>query len=500
MAGTSIATVKNLASRLIDILGGPARVQVIVLLAAVLGLDAADKGTLSAVSDALKQEFHTSNTEVGLLFAVVSFTGAFTALPFGVLVDRINRRNVLVATILLWALAMASSGFATSYVFLLATRLGLAAVTAAAWPCVASMTGDFFPARERGQIFGWIISGELVGAGIGFLVSGEVSSFTDWRWAFFTMAMPPIILAWIVWRFLPEPARGSQSWLEPGERNPEAAAEPDRHPEGEGSDEAVSPQVAEKAKYDYGIEPRPGMVLCKDPTRLGWFRAMWYLLRIPTYDLLIVASSLAYYFFAGIRSFAMIYFTRHYGLSRSSLAALAIVFGIGAIIGLVMGGRISERLIAKGYISARIVVPAIALISSVPLFGFGIWTTSWWIGTILMTAGAALLAGAIAPIDAARLDIIHPRLWGRAEAGRMTLRSVLEGGAPLLFGAVSGWLGGGNKGLEWTFLLMLIPTILAAAVVFPGRLTYPRDVVTAAESVKATAAEERETQPEGSRG
>ena len=422
MAGT-IATLEGLAERLVQKAGGRARVQVIVLLAAVLGLDAADKGTLSAVSDALKQQFHIGNTEVGLLFAVVSFTGALTTLPFGVLVDRINRRNVLAITILLWALAMATSGFATSYIFLLVTRLALAAVTAAAWPCVASMTGDFFPARGRGQIFGWIISGELVGAGIGFLVSAEVSSFTDWRWAFFTMALPPIFLAWLIWRFLPEPTRGAQSWLEPGERDPEAASRPAQHPEEEEAEAAVAPQVAQKARYDYGVKPRGQLVLHQDPTRLGWLRAMYYLLRIPSYDLLIVASSLAYYFFAGIRSFAMIYFTAHYGLSRGSVAALAIIFGIGAIVGLLLGGWLSRRLLDKGYINARIVVPAVALLSSVPFFFGGIWTRSWWLGTILMTIGAAALAGAIAPIDAARLDIIHPRIWGRAEAGRMSLRS-----------------------------------------------------------------------------
>ncbi|HVC30687.1 MAG TPA: hypothetical protein VND24_05830 [Steroidobacteraceae bacterium] len=40
--------------------------------------------------------------------------------------------------------------------------------------------------------------------------------------------------------------------------------------------------------------------------------------------------------------------------------------------------------------------------------------------------------------DTARLDVVHPRMWGRAEAGRMALRSAFEGGAPLLFGAMSG--------------------------------------------------------------
>ena len=75
----------------------------------------------------------------------------------------------------------------------------------------------------------------------------------------------------------------------------------------------------------------------------------------------------------------------------------------------------------------------------------------------------------------------------------MALRSAFEGGAPLLFGAMSGWLGGGGQGLMWTFLLMLFPMLLAGCVVVPGLRTYPRDVATAAASAEATSAEERDS-------
>jgi hypothetical protein len=137
-------------------------------------------------------------------------------------------------------------------------------------------------------------------------------------------------------------------------------------------------------------------------------------------------------------------------------------------------------------LNIRIIQPAIALFISVPFLGFGIWTTNVWLGIILLTCGTFALAAAVAPIDAARLDIIQPRLWGRAEAGRTALRTTFEGGAPLLFGAVSVWLGGGSNGLMWTFLLMLFPMLLAAFLVLPGMRTYPRDVATAAASVEAT--------------
>ena len=64
---------------------------------------------------------------------------------------------------------------------------------------------------------------------------------------------------------------------------------------------------------------------------------------------------------------------------------------------------------------------------------------------------------------------------------------MFEGAAPLLFGAVSRWLGGGDTALMWTFLIMLIPTASAGFFVWPVRRAYPRDVATTAESVKAVA-------------
>jgi len=160
---------------------------------------------------------------------------------------------------------------------------------------------------------------------------------------------------------------------------------------------------------------------------------------------------------------------------------------LGALIGVVAGGHFSEWLRRRGRIDARILVPAVALFLSVPFLGGGIWTANPWLGTALMTLGAAMLAAAIAPIDAARLDIIHPRMWGRGESGRMALRLAFEGSAPLLFGAMSGWLGGGEKGLMLTFLLMLTPMLMASLVAVPARRTYPRGVATAAASVEATA-------------
>jgi hypothetical protein len=106
--------------------------------------------------------------------------------------------------------------------------------------------------------------------------------------------------------------------------------------------------------------------------------------------------------------------------------------------------------------------------------------------------------------NAARLDIVHSRLWGTAEAVRTTLVSISTGLAPLMFGLVSTKLGGEGGGpvgageiapgaataLQHTFLIMLVALVIAGALILcVATRTYPRDVATAmaAESVTATA-------------
>jgi len=181
----------------------------------------------------------------------------------------------------------------------------------------------------------------------------------------------------------------------------------------------------------------------------------------------------------------MIYMAPHYHLSRGAVSALVFVLGIGALVGVSGGGRLAEHLLRRGYLKVRIVLPAAALLAAVPALGVGVFVRSPWVGVPFLTVAATLLAAAIPPIDAARLDIVPAPLWGRGEAGRMALRSMLEGGAPLLFAAMSGWLGGGENGLQWTFLIMLTPMLAASGLGWWARGNYPRDVATAAASAKA---------------
>ena len=116
------------------------------------------------------------------------------------------------------------SATAADFTELLWTRLFLGAVTASAGPMVASLVGDWFGSWERGRIYGVILAGEYLGAGVGFAVTGNVAALS-WRAAFVILALPAFALALVVWR-LREPERGGKGVLA-HDSKPPPVSEPD---------------------------------------------------------------------------------------------------------------------------------------------------------------------------------------------------------------------------------------------------------------------------------
>src|ERR1700678_2265994 len=158
--------------QVVEVVGGPARARVITLFAGVLALSSAQIATVGAVAPQLERSLHIGNTKIGLLNSVALLVGGVAVVPVGLLV-----------------------AVAHSYSSLLLTRVGLGAVAATAGPAIASLTGDYFPSRERGRIYGYILSGEIIGTAVGFMVSGTLASVFSWRVAFAVLAIPSLFLA-----------------------------------------------------------------------------------------------------------------------------------------------------------------------------------------------------------------------------------------------------------------------------------------------------------------
>ena len=464
--------------RLDELLGGSERRQVIVVLACVLGLSGADMATVGASATELRHGLHITNTDIGLLVTVSSLVAAVASLPFGVLADRTRRTRVLGAAIVLWGAAMIWSAAAGDFQELLLARLFLGAVTAAAGPFVASLVGDYFTGSERGRVYGFILTGELLGAGFGFAVTGDIAALS-WRAAFVILALPAFALAWFVSR-LPEPRRGGAGFLVP-DRDEEIEwvdVGPGGVPAGShGTD-------AQRLARERGVRPDPDLVLGVDARRMRLWAAARYVLRVRTNVVLIAASSCGYYFLAGVETFGSEFREgpvpcRPGGREPAPARDRR------------RGGRRRparrrprrraaappppertdrhQRLRGLGgrrAVSPRSPHPQPARRPAVPR----------------LRRSGALGAEPASGRRPARHHAAAP--LGRAEAVRTLVRSLAQALAPLLFGVVSDHVfGGGRTGLQWTFVLMVLPLAASAALLFRAMRTYPQDVATAAAAL-----------------
>jgi MFS family permease len=462
--------------RLVRVFGGPARTHVILVFGGVLALSSADTATVGASATPLRHALHISNADLGLLVGVTCVVAAIASLPFGVLADRFRRTAILGWSIVLWGGCMVWSSMVSSFGDLIISRLALGMATASAGPVIASMLGDWFPSAERGRIYSYVLTGELLGGGVGFAITGDVSALS-WRASFLLLSIPAFFLAREVLR-LPEPVRGGQGPIAVGSQAiPQVATIPDHLV----PDEVETDNVAHQVSRSKGVRPNTGAILIDDPRRMGPWQATRYIMSIRTNVVLIISSALAYFYLTGVQTFGTEMVHQQYSVNQALANVLILVLGIGAVIGVLVGGRIGDRLLRRRFLNGRVFVAALGLTIAVVAFVPALLTHHSTAALPYLVIAAFGLSAQNPPLNAARLDIMPAALWGRAEGVRTFFRTSAQALAPVLFGGMSDIVfGSRTDALQLTFLVMLLPLALSAVMLYRAMRTYPRDVATAA--------------------
>jgi hypothetical protein len=202
-----------------------------------------------------------------------------------------------------------------------------------------------------------------------------------------------------------------------------------------------------------------------------------------------------------------------FGVSQGAATALTVAVGAAAIVGVVGAGRLADRRLEHGHINSRLTVAGSGYLLAALVFIPALLTTNLAIALPLIMVAAAAVTAPNSPGDAARLDVVPSRMWGRTESIRTFIRTILEAFAPLLFGFVSelfsnstsgGFAEGVNNkaahvsaaaasGLAYTFLIMMGPLAGAGLFVLIARRFYPTDVASAEASEREAFGERRGT-------
>ncbi|WP_179475387.1 MFS transporter [Mycolicibacterium vinylchloridicum] len=183
-------------------------------IAAALGigwmLDAFEVQIIGSVIPGIQAEFNLDGRQA-VLINIVWFAGiALGALGFGYLADRVGRRKLFVATLILYSLAAVATATAPSYEIFVLFRFITALGVGGEYSAITSAIAEFTPSRSRGRSNGLVMSFWAIGGILASLVSILVISTFGLSWRY-TMLFGVLSAVYgvIARRLIPESPR----WL-----------------------------------------------------------------------------------------------------------------------------------------------------------------------------------------------------------------------------------------------------------------------------------------------
>ncbi len=242
-------------------------------------LDAMDVGLISFVMVALAREWGLTPTTLSWI-ASIGFLGmAVGAAAGGSLADRVGRRRVFAATLVVYGLATAAAALSWSVASLLVFRFLIGLGLGAELPVASTLVSEFAPAKVRARLVvvleGFWAVGWVMAALIGYFVVARGDGM--WRWAFAIGALPALY-AVVVRRALPESVR----FLELRGRTEEAEATVRRFEAGAGVAPVPSPPAVATRAPGPGALFAPGTRL-----RTGALWAVWFTTNAAYYGVFI---------------------------------------------------------------------------------------------------------------------------------------------------------------------------------------------------------------------
>lgn len=256
-----------------------------------------DRGLMWLLLQPIKEDLQLSDTQLGFVTGIAfAMFYATLGIPLARWADRGNRVTIASLAIGLWGFTVMACLFVTSYVQLVFARIAAAVGEAGCKPPTYSLVGDLFPEpaeRTRAMAIYMIASplASLLSMGAG----GWLSDRYGWRMTFFLMGIPGLMLAVLV----------KLTLIEPRTR--------------------ATVQNREEAR----------------PTLKAVLHILWFNRSLRHLSLALI---LVYAMCLGLAPWYAVFLMRSHGMAAAELGIwLGLIFSVGGIAGLSIGGYVGSR-------------------------------------------------------------------------------------------------------------------------------------------------------------
>ena len=376
------------------------------LLALGFGLVGLDRFIIAPLFPVIAEDLGLGYQDLGLISGALAFTWGLAALFLGNLSDRVGYRRVLVSTVVIFSVLVATTGLATGLVSLLLIRALMGFAEGGFVPASIVATIDASKPTRTGLTVGLQqMAAPLVGLGLGPLIAiGLLRVLPGWEWVFAVVALPGFLVAWLMARTIrPRSGVVGETRLKP-------------------------PSYSEALRYRNVVFATLGM-LC---------------------------------FLSSLHTLAALgpnYLTDHVGLALDEMGLVLSGMGMGGVLGMIVIPALSDRLGRTPVMAVCMAVATLALagviyldVGALPL-------------TLLLAIDSAMISGAVAiNIGPLLNESVSPRVAATATGIVVGLGEIFGGAvAPAVAGAIAD-----AQGIDAVPYVSLVTAALGVAVVVFG--------------------------------
>ncbi len=378
----------------------PPRIRVLALLFLVYTFNYLDRQVLVILAEPIKREFGLRDWQIGFLTGLTfALFYASLGIPIARLADRRNRAHIIAGALALWSAMTCMCAAASSFAQLAMARVGVGVGEGGGGPPAISLLGSYFQRHQRATAMAVYSLGAPVGTLLGFVVGGWVNESMGWRSAFLAAGFPGLVLAAVVWRFVPDT------------RSLATHAPPPRLP------------------------------------ALGVSATVRQLYSIRTYRQLIAGTV-----FAGIAVYAFmiwvpVYLLRQFGANtRDTGLLLGLAAGIPGSIGVLLGGWATDRL-GMVHERWRLGVPALTMLLFMPAIWLVVESPTLPAASLCVALAYLLALAYTGPAWAAVQTVVPEHMRAMAAALLFLLVNLIGLGlGPQVVGLISDLLGATANG------------------------------------------------------
>lgn len=396
-------------------------------------LNLIDRQVVYILFPLLKTDLQLTDTQLGALGALpFALFYSFMGIPLGWLADRWHRVRLITVGLTAWSGLTTLCGMTRGFWSLFAVRVGVGIGESSCAPAAQTILSDYFPPAKRSTILAAFNCGVPIGHGLGLYLGGIIAHHWGWRWTFYLLGIPGLLLALVVSR-LKEPARGQM-------------------------EETPRPATTEASAHA--------------------LRQLWQTIRAkPALRWHYAAMALIGFSVNGPAVWLPTFLVRLRGFSVETAGEITGLSAIIAgLIGTFLGGVYADRWMIRRK-NARMFILVMRSFLVIPfLFGMFFIASPGLLITVIVV-GSCVSTLWFGPGSAVVHDLVAPEIRSVAVATYVLVINLAAGASPILVGKVTD-LSGDPTFLQYALLIAPVGDLLAGLCHYRGSRTLVADMQT----------------------